>query len=314
MRAYALSEAGAAPAFCDVEVPEPEPGEARVRVVAASVNGFDLAVAAGYMTGFLEHFYPVVLGREFAGVVDLVADDVTSVARGDRVFGVVSKPQLHEGAFAEYTTVVVEDCVVIVPDALAMTEAAGLAHTGSTALTILEALGDLAGKTVLVVGATGGVGTLLVQLATSAGASVIATGRTGEGRALLTELGAAHAVDYTGGLTAPVVAIAPHGVDAAVHLNGDPDEIAPLIRPGGRFVSPVLYSPEQFDKPDLEFVPVAGYPTGAGLQRLADLAASGALRVIVGREFAWVDIPSAFAAFGRETLGNLVVRVGDSVA
>ncbi|HEX5856941.1 MAG TPA: NADP-dependent oxidoreductase [Microbacterium sp.] len=311
MRTYALAQAGAAPAFADADIPDPAPGEARIRIAAASVNGFDLAVAAGYMTGFFDHLYPVVLGREFAGVVDAVADDVSDLAVGDRVLGVVSKPHLHEGAFAEYTTVPTGDCV-IAPAALTMPEAASLAHTGSAALAILAALGsDLRGRTVLIVGATGGVGTLLVQLASAEGATVIATGRTAEGRALLVELGAAHAVDYTEDLAADVRAVAVDGVDAAVHLHGDPDEIAPLVHQGGRFISPLLYSPEQFGKPWVEFVPIAAYPTPAGLHRLAELVEAGRLRVIVDREFAWEDTPNAFAAFGRETLGNLVVRVGE---
>ena len=74
MRAYTVSNAGAQPGHQDLEVPEPAPSEVRIRVTAASVNGFDVAVAvavaAGYTGGFFEHRYPVVLGREFAGVVD----------------------------------------------------------------------------------------------------------------------------------------------------------------------------------------------------------------------------------------------------
>ena len=100
MRSFAVSAAGAQAAQQNLEIPEPAPGEARVRVTAASVNGFDVAVAAGYMVNFFEHRYPVVLGREFAGVVDAVGESVDSVAVGDRVFGVVAKAHLAEGAFA----------------------------------------------------------------------------------------------------------------------------------------------------------------------------------------------------------------------
>ncbi len=310
MKAYAVSEAGAQPGHQDLDIPEPAPGEVRVRVSAASVNGFDLAVAGGYMGGFFEHRYPVVLGREFAGVVDALGAGVDAVGVGDRVFGVVSKPYLAEGAFAEYTTVDAASGIAHTPLALSDHEAAGLGHTGSTALIILAALGDLKGKTVLIVGSTGGVGTLLTQLAAAEGAIVISTGRTGEGRALLTGLGAAHAVDYAN-LETGVRAIAPGCVDAAVHLAGDPEQIAPLVKDGGAMASALLYAPPLF--PDIERItpiPIVGYPTGAALHRLADLVSDGRLRVIIDREYDLNEIETAFARFGHETLGNIIVRIG----
>ena len=87
MRAYAVETEGSQPAHVDVDVPDPEPGEVRVRVAAASVNGFDLAVAAGWMGAFFEHRYPLVLGREFTGVIDELGEGVEGYAVGDRVLG-----------------------------------------------------------------------------------------------------------------------------------------------------------------------------------------------------------------------------------
>jgi NADPH:quinone reductase len=69
MRAFVLTGFGAAPQLADLDVPEPAECEVRVRVHAASVNGFDLAVAAGYLAEMMEHRFPVVLGSDFAGVV-----------------------------------------------------------------------------------------------------------------------------------------------------------------------------------------------------------------------------------------------------
>ncbi|MFH8252514.1 NADP-dependent oxidoreductase [Microbacterium sp. B2969] len=310
MKAYAVSAQGEQPAHIDIDTPEPEPGEVRVRVIAASVNDFDLAVAAGYMGGFFEHRYPVVLGREFAGVVDAVADDVSGIEVGDRVLGVVSKPFLREGAFAEYTTAYADGGLIVAPEVLSDAEAASLAHTGSTALSILASIGEPEGKTVLIVGATGGVGTLLVQLAAAAGVTVIATGRTSAGRELLSELGATHTVDYAN-LESEVAALAPDGVDAAVHLSGDASAFSALVKDGGMFISPILYSPEMFgDAERLTFVPIAGYPSAEALATLAGLTASGDLRVIVDRERAFDDIGLALGEFGHETLGNIVIRIG----
>jgi len=315
MKAYAIHQAGAQPALHDLPIPDPDAGEVRVRVTAASVNGFDLAVAAGYMAPYFEYRFPVVIGRDFAGVVDALGDGVEGFAIGDRVFGLVARPHLEHGTFAEYTSVPVGSAVAHTPDELSDLEAASLGHTGSTALTCLDAIGlernglqlsGLDGLTVLVVGATGGVGTLTVQLAARAGARVLATGRTEDGRALLASFGA-EPVDYTTGLADAVRALAPTGVDAVVHLAGDPAEIAPLVRDGGAFVSPLLMAPEQVGDDRLRFAPIASYPDAGGLAALAELAAAGGLRVLVDREFELDAVVEATGAWGRETIGNLVV-------
>jgi NADPH2:quinone reductase len=105
VRALVLTDFGAAPELADVAVPAPSDGEVRVRVHAASVNGFDIAVVAGRLDGVLEHRFPVVLGRDFAGTVDAIGAGVDGYEVGDRVFGVVTKPYLGDGSFAEYVTV-----------------------------------------------------------------------------------------------------------------------------------------------------------------------------------------------------------------
>src|SRR3954449_1528389 len=105
MKVFALREFDQAPEVTEVDLPTPGPGEVRVRVRAASVNGFDLSVASGRLKGMMEHRFPVVLGKDFAGTVDAVGPGVTDYQVGDRVFGVVTKPFLGDGSFAEYVTV-----------------------------------------------------------------------------------------------------------------------------------------------------------------------------------------------------------------
>ena len=72
MRAFAMTDFDAVPALTDLDLPEPAEGEVRVRIRAASLNGFDLAVAAGYTKDYMEHRFPLVLGKDFAGEVDAV--------------------------------------------------------------------------------------------------------------------------------------------------------------------------------------------------------------------------------------------------
>ncbi len=105
MRAFALTDFESDPKIVDLDVPEPTEGEVRVRVHAASVNGFDLSVASGRLKDMMEHRFPVALGKDFAGVVDALGPAVTDYQVGDRVFGVVTKPYLGERSFAEYVTV-----------------------------------------------------------------------------------------------------------------------------------------------------------------------------------------------------------------
>src|SRR2546429_7474521 len=105
MRAVVVSEPGAKPAPTEVPTPQPGAGEVLVKVQASSVNGFDLSVAGGHVVGMMEHRFPVVLGKDFAGTVEAVGEGVTRFAVGDKVFGVVTKAFLGDGGFCEYVAV-----------------------------------------------------------------------------------------------------------------------------------------------------------------------------------------------------------------
>lgn len=178
MKVVALPKFGSQPEVLEVEVPQPGPGEVRVRVHAASVNGFDLSVAKGMLEGAMEHRFPVVLGKDFAGVVDTVGEGVSDYAAGDRVFGVVTKEYLGDGSFGEYVTVPTAVGLGKLPEQVDFPEAAALGLAGTAASDAIDAADIREGATVLVVGATGGVGQQALQLAVRAGATVIATART----------------------------------------------------------------------------------------------------------------------------------------
>src|SRR6476661_3613956 len=101
MRAVAIDAFGQTPAVQQVAMPEPGLGELLVHVQASSVNGFDLAVASGMIKDLMPHAFPLVLGRDFAGVVEAIGPDVSRFSVGDTVFGVVLKAMLQDGAFGE---------------------------------------------------------------------------------------------------------------------------------------------------------------------------------------------------------------------
>ncbi|WP_344130177.1 alcohol dehydrogenase catalytic domain-containing protein, partial [Luedemannella flava] len=158
MRAVVTTDFGSAPVFTEVDTPTAGPGEIRVAVRASSLNGFDLALTRGWFRGMLEHQFPVVLGRDFAGVVDEVGDGVTTFAPGDEVFGVVPLAPLRIGGLGEYLVVSESDDVVKLPAGLDLTTAGALGLAGAAASGALDAVEAAPGETVLVVGATGGVG------------------------------------------------------------------------------------------------------------------------------------------------------------
>jgi NADPH:quinone reductase-like Zn-dependent oxidoreductase len=306
MRAYVVPSADAEPFVTEVPDPTPGPGELLVRVAASSLNGFDLSVAAGHLQGMLEHRFPVVLGKDFAGTVEAVGEGATRFAPGDAVLGVVTKPHLGDGGFGELLVVHEGDFVTAVPEGLDLRSAGALGLAGSAALDTLDAADVRAGQTVLVSGATGGVGALAVQYAVAAGATVIATARPGEETAFVTELGAQHAVDHTGDVAAQVRAIAPEGVDAIMHLAGDGAELAGLLKPGGKIGSTTGYGPDQ--NPAATFV--MANPSADTLARLAADAAAGRIRVPVTVTYSLDEVPRAFEDFRSGTRGKICIQVG----
>jgi NADPH2:quinone reductase len=307
MRALALTDFGAAPELVDLPCPEPAEGEVRVRVRAASVNGFDLAVANGYLKDLMEHRFPVVLGKDFAGTVDAVGPGVADYQVGDRVLGVVTKPYLGDGSFAEYVVVPTAVGIARLPDQIDFAQGACLGIAGTAALAVVDAADLKPGQTVLVAGATGGVGNQVIQLAATTGAHVVATAGSDDERTLVTGLGAATTVDYAGDVAASARQAHPGGVDAVIHLAGDPAALLPAVRTGGRFVSTIVMSPDQLPTDDAIVIGIYANPDPATLQRVASHHADGLTRVQVQDSYPLDEANDALKAFAAGTLGKLVI-------
>jgi NADPH:quinone reductase-like Zn-dependent oxidoreductase len=305
MRAIVLSEPGAGPALTELPTPSPGAGEVLVKVVASSVNGFDTAVAAGYLTGMTEHRFPVVLGKDFAGTVAAVGEGVTEYAVGENVFGVVTKPFLRDGGFGEYVVVGDQIGLAKVPEGLDLATTGALGLAGAAAVGALDALGLQSGQTVLVSGATGGVGAIAVQYAVAAGARVIATARPGAETDFDIGLGATDVVDHTGDVSAQVRAISPGGVDAVLHLAGDGAQLASLLTDTGRLASTLGFGPDQ--RPGA--VAIMANPDRKTLDRSAADVAEGRLRVPVERTYPLADVPAAFSDFAAGSVGKLAVTL-----
>jgi NADPH:quinone reductase-like Zn-dependent oxidoreductase len=142
----------------EVEEPHAEPGQVRIRVRAAAVNPIDWKVRSGAMAQVAPVEFPVVIGREAAGVVDEVGEGVTGVKAGDEVFGWVVG-----GGAAEYAVLSAWE---LKPAELTFEEAAGMPVAVETPVRVFSVLGGLGqGQTIVINGAAGGVGGMAVQLA-----------------------------------------------------------------------------------------------------------------------------------------------------
>src|SRR5918998_1846472 len=219
MRAIAEDEFGGPVTLMNLPIPEIGADEVLIRVRAAGVNPFDWKVADGVLKDEKQHRFPLIPGFDAAGVVERVGASVTRFSEGDEVYGYLSKPVVGEGTYAEYV-VVPAAIVAKKPEAVGFAEAAALPMPGLTAMELVDAVDIRNEETVVVVGATGGVGAYAVQLASRRGARVIATARQAN-EAFARELGAAETVDHTrGDLLNAVRMTHPGGIEAIIDVVG----------------------------------------------------------------------------------------------
>jgi NADPH:quinone reductase-like Zn-dependent oxidoreductase len=297
------------PVLMDLPVPEPGPGEVLVKVHHTSLNGFDVAVAAGMVKDMMEHRFPVVLGKDFAGTVEAIGDGDSRVKVGDGVFGVLMRDYVGDGTFADFVVVPEAIGLTKIPSGLAKSDAGVLGLAGTAALASIEAIAPSPGETVLIGGATGGVGSQAIQMAVARGAEVIATAKPGEESDFVRDFGARHTVDYTNDLASQVRSIRADGVHAAVHLAGEGTELADLVAGGGRFASTLGIGPDQMGERNLRATAVVAMPTANVLDRLAAEVVAGRLRVSVQRRYMLEEVPQAMKDYAKGSLGKLAITV-----
>ncbi|MFD3611448.1 NADP-dependent oxidoreductase [Streptomyces atroolivaceus] len=294
MRAIAISAFRTEPRLVEVPKPGPGAGEVRVKVEYAALNPLDWQTADGAPD--VPHVLPLVLGTDFAGRVDMIGSGDNVFRVGDPVFGRVTAPPLgHCGAYSEYVCVPQDSPIALVPRDMPLRLAAALPSAGTTAAQILSSTAVRGGRSLLVIGATGGVGSFLTQLAAARGIGVVAAVR-GDERRRMGALGATATVDTTTGfeaLEAGVRALYPDGVDALVDLVSTDSAsfaaYAALVCDGGVAVTTRgVAAPPGRAWADFRLAPAA-----APLEELASAVAHGELVVPLDMELPLEKAPQA---------------------
>jgi NADPH:quinone reductase-like Zn-dependent oxidoreductase len=290
----------------DAPRPTAGDGEVLIKVHNTSVNPFDAALRAGYLSGYFQPAFPLTLGTDVAGVVEAVGPGVTQFAPGDSVYARAGVTR--DGAYAEYVVAPASD-VAAKPKTTDFIHAAALPHVILTAWqALIEAAKLEKGQTVLVHGAAGGVGHVATQLAKSRGAKVIGT--ASKNIDFLKVLGVDQIIDYAKTKFEDVA----RDVDVVLDtIGGDTQERSwSVLKPGGMLVSTIQPPSEETAaaRGVRQHMVVSNPPIGPTLTEVARMVDAGTIKPEVSQVLPLKDIRRAHELIEtRHTRGKIVLQV-----
>jgi len=268
------------------EKPQPGENEILIKVAATTVNPFDMKVRSGSMQKMVPINLPWTPGSDVAGSIEAVGVGVSRLKVGDEVFATT-----FGGTYAEYV-IVKEAQAALIPKNVSLPEAAALAVPIVTSYTFLVQGGELkAGQRVLIHGAAGGVGGIMVQMAKALGAYVIGTA-SGEGLELAKSLGADEVIDYKNQDFTKLV----KDVDLVIDLAGGETQTKSfgVVKKGGKLLSAVMPpSQELAEKYGINAQFISSEPSNKKLEFGAKLVEAGKIKTQIAKIFKLEDAGKA---------------------
>ncbi|WP_343703115.1 NADP-dependent oxidoreductase [Chitinophaga sp.] len=312
MKAVAVTSFKAIPQLMDLPEPQVKEGQILIRLAAAGLNPFDWKMVDGILKDHMPHVFPLIMGVDGAGVVEATGAGVTRFKKGNRVYGQMLHAPVGEGSYAEFVVVPEKAAIAAAPETLSLTDAAAAPTAGMTALQLLDKLGLSAGQTLLLIGATGGVGSFVIQLAKARGLRVVASVSSAADAERMKALGAESTVNYKENEAYP------GNVDALVDLvdqAADFAEKTALVKPGGA----VLTTQFVADKAALQARQLRGgnfetKGTPASLDALRQAIDKGEIKIPVDRRVSLAQAPAAIAE-SREmkSKGKTIIVINDQL-
>ncbi|HWS51480.1 MAG TPA: NADP-dependent oxidoreductase [Microbacterium sp.] len=314
MRAIVLDRFGGVDELTPRDLPRPAVGDQDVliEVAVAGVGSWDAVERQGHYDGVfgVASTFPYVLGWDAAGTVAAVGRGVTRFAVGDRVYAATT-PLPRGGAYAEYVVVAAEH-VAPLPERVPFEQAGAMAWDALTALSGVDRLELNPGDSLMVFGASGGIGHMAVQLARHRGLRVLAVASGADGVDLVRSRGAEAAVDgRADDVLAAAKEFAPDGLDGAiVTVGGETAERAlRAVKTSGRIAWPNGVLPMPAQAPPVALTTYDGDRSRTALERLNEVIESSDFSVHIAQSFALDDVRSAHLALGEHYVGKLALTV-----
>lgn len=299
-------------------VPSPAPDEVLIKVDTAGVGVWDIPDRDGTLAKMRdsEPSFPYILGRDAAGTIVQTGAEVNQFQEGDKVYA-FGPPDPEANLNAEYATANVKN-VAPIPESLNFREAGVLPTDGVTALCGLDqALKLKPGETLLVFGASGGIGHLAVQLAKRLGAEVFAIASGQDGVSLAQDLGADGAVDgYSDNAIEQASQFASNWFDAALMTAGGEtaNKALTTIREGGRAVYPNGVTPEPEAPSYVDMRSYNGEASPDTFRKLNELIDAEPFTVHIDHVFPLEEIKAAHRMLDEHFLGRIALDVNGKQA
>jgi NADPH:quinone reductase len=307
MRAVVFRSPGGPEVLSVIEVPVPEPaeGQVRVRVRAAPVFSADVAARSGAFGSMLPPRPYYSLGWDMSGTVDALGSGVADFAPGDSVIGMSNPMYSQAGTQAEFIVLDTSE-LALSPAGLSPAAASTIPANGLAAVQALDALGLVAGNTLVITGAAGAVGGYAAELAHQRGLQVLGIGSIEDDR-FITGVGA----EFVPRSDNPVDAIrrrVPHGVDGLLDVAAIGSAAIGAVRDGGVFFALIPPATPTSER-DVRVLQMMVHSDAAQLKELVALAERDRLTTRVARTFRFEEAAQAHAAFALGGVRGRLVMV-----